>query len=183
VLKAAVELVAENGIDRTSMDAVARESGVSKATIYKHWADKEALLLEMMAEASDLRSRPKFDTGDTRADLIALLSYRPPDNAAVRERILPHMVAYSARNKAFGMAWRKMVMDPAMRALRHLIERGIQKRELKPELNIESALGLLFGPMLYWHMFQKDRHPSEDLRPRAESVVDAFWKAFSTDQR
>ena len=43
VLKAALELVAEHGIDGTSMDAVARESGVSKATIYKHWADKETI--------------------------------------------------------------------------------------------------------------------------------------------
>src|SRR5215510_2213899 len=92
VLKAALELVAENGIDGTSMDAVARESGVSKATIYKHWADKDALLLEMLAEASGLRSRPKFDTGDTRTDLTDLLSYRPPQSHEVRERLLPHII-------------------------------------------------------------------------------------------
>src|SRR5215468_10574578 len=89
VLKAALELVAEHGIDGTSMDAVARESGVSKATIYKHWADKEALLLEMLAEASGLHSRPKFDNGATRNDLVDLLSYRPPEDREVRERLLP----------------------------------------------------------------------------------------------
>jgi AcrR family transcriptional regulator len=182
-LKAALELVAKRGIDGTSMDAVARESGVSKATIYKHWADKEALLLEMMAEASGLRSRPKFDTGDTRCDLVALLSYRPPENAEVRERILPHIVAYSARNRTFGIAWRKIVMDPAMSELRHLIERGIRKREFKPKLNIELAFGLLLGPMLYWHIFQKDRNPPEGFRPLAEGVVDAFWKAFGAAPR
>jgi AcrR family transcriptional regulator len=183
VLKAALELVAEQGIDGTSMDAVARESGVSKATIYKHWADKEALLLEMLAEASGLHSRPKFDSGDTRGDMIALLSYRPAENAALRERILPHVVAYSARNRTFGITWRKMVMDPATRELRHLIERGIQKRELKPKLNVELALGLLLGPMLYWHIFQKDVDPPVDSRPLAAGVVDAFWKAFGTAQR
>jgi AcrR family transcriptional regulator len=183
VLKAALELVAEHGIDGTSMDAVARESGVSKATIYKHWSDKEAMLLEMLAEASGLHSRPKFDSGDTRGDMIALLSYRPPENAAVRERVLPHIVAYSARNRTFGITWRKMVMDPAMRELRHLIERGIQKRELKPNLNVELALGLLLGPMLYWQIFQKDQDPPVDFTPQAAGVVDVFWKAFGTARR
>jgi AcrR family transcriptional regulator len=183
VLQAALELVAEHGVDGTSMDAVARESGVSKATIYKHWADKDALLLEMLADASGLHSRRTFDSGDTRADMIALLSYRPPENAAVRERILPHIVAYSTRNRTFGMSWRKMVMDPAMRELRHLIERAIQKHELKPKVNVELALGLLLGPMLYWHIFQKDQDLPLDLRPRAAGVVDAFFKAFGTAQR
>lgn len=180
VLNAALELVAKHGIEGTSMDAVARESGVSKATIYKHWADKEALLLEMLAEGSGLGKRPEFNSGNTRADLTALLSYRPPDNPQIRERILPHVVAYSARNRTFGMAWRRMVMNPAMREIRKLLERGMETRELKPDVNIDLAIGLLLGPMLYWHIFQKDQEPPEDLRPRAEGVVDAFWKAFGT---
>jgi AcrR family transcriptional regulator len=183
VLQAALELIAEHGIEGTSMDAVARESGVSKATIYKHWADKEALVLEMLAVANHLHERPEFNTGDTRGDLVDMLSYRPPDNAVVRERLLPHIVAYSARNQEFGQTWRRMVLDPAGRDMRRLIQQGIRKRELKADLDIELAIGLLFGPMLYWHIFNKDRTPQEDLRPRAEGVVDAFWKAFAVTRR
>ena len=48
VLDAAVQLFSERGIDATSMDAIAEASGVSKATIYKHWQDKDALCLEVM---------------------------------------------------------------------------------------------------------------------------------------
>ncbi len=183
VLKTALELVAERGIEGASMDAVARESGVSKATIYKHWADKEALLLEMMAEASGQRSRPEFDTGDTRADMIALLSYRPREDPDIRERILPHILAYSARNRTFGMAWRRMIMDPAISQLRRLVQRGIRTGELKPKLNIELAQGLLIGPMLYWHILQKERKSPVHFRPLAEGVVDVFWKAFGAAPR
>ena len=177
VLKAALKLVAENGIEATSMDALARQSGVSKATIYKHWAGKEALVLELLARVSGLASRPQFDSGDTRADLIALLSYRPPENAGLRERLLPHVVAYSAHHQAFGLAWRRMVMDPALRQVRRVIERGIDRGEIKPDLNIELAIGLLLGPMLYWYIFRKGEDSGE-LRPRAEGVVGAFWEAF-----
>src|SRR6516164_2146178 len=44
VLRAALGLFGERGIDATSMDAIAQASGVSKATIYNHWADEEARL-------------------------------------------------------------------------------------------------------------------------------------------
>jgi AcrR family transcriptional regulator len=48
VLRAALELFGERGIDATSMDAIAQTSGVSKATIYNHWPNKEALLMDVM---------------------------------------------------------------------------------------------------------------------------------------
>jgi AcrR family transcriptional regulator len=40
VLESATELFADRGIDATSVDAIAVASGVSKATIYKHWRTK-----------------------------------------------------------------------------------------------------------------------------------------------
>lgn len=46
VLSAAGELIAKHGVNGFTMDSIARTSGVSKATIYKHWPDKEALCLE-----------------------------------------------------------------------------------------------------------------------------------------
>jgi AcrR family transcriptional regulator len=178
VLDAALALVAERGIDATSMDAVAAESGVSKATIYKHWPDKDALVLEMIAEVSGLHDRPSFDTGQTRADMVAVLSYRPSQNAGMRERIMPHLIGYSVRNPAFGKTWRNLVMEPPRRELTHLLHQGINKGELSTGLDIDLSLTLLLGPILYWHIFLK-RAP-EDPRPLAEGVVDAFWRAFGS---
>ena len=62
VLKAAIALMADRGIDATSMDAIARRAGVSKATIYNHWHDKEALLLEAMADLHGHHERPAFNS-------------------------------------------------------------------------------------------------------------------------
>jgi len=176
VLHAALELIAERGVDTTSMDAIAAKSGVSKATIYKHWADKEALLLEMMADLHGLRSRPDFDTGNTRADMIAVLSYRENPNAELRDRLAPHFIAYSARNLEFGLAWRNKVMEPPRKELLHLMKLGIEKRELSPELDLSLCLAVLLGPMLYWHVFL--RHTSDDPTKLAKAVVDTFWRAY-----
>ena len=129
------------------MDAIAERSGVSKATIYKHWADKEALLLELMAEITGLR-----------------------------DRLVPHLAAYAARNREFGRAWRDMVLHPAREELRRLIRQGTEKGDLGGVVDIDLALALLLGPMLYWHIFLGKS--IEDRRPLATGVVDAFWSAY-----
>jgi AcrR family transcriptional regulator len=182
VLDAALKLFAERGIERTSMDSIAELSGVSKATIYKHWADKEALLLEVMAHAQGVCDRPQIDSGDIRRDLVAILQHKPPqkeagDNGDMRERLMPHLVAYSAYNPKFGLAWRAMMMEPARRELRQVLSRGVANKELLPNLDYDVAVALLLGPMLYRHIFQSSDPPlHEDL---ASSVVDAFQSAFT----
>jgi AcrR family transcriptional regulator len=182
ILQATLNLVATRGIDATSMDAVARESGVSKATIYKHWADKEALLLEMLGWVNGLQDRPNFDTGDTKADMVAVLSYRPLENAERRESITPHFVAYGAANPSFGLAWRNMVMEPPRRELQHLLRKGIDKGELTPAMDIEFALAILLGPILYWHIFRKQQ-PQLQAAGLPKAVVAVFWEAFGVKKR
>jgi AcrR family transcriptional regulator len=175
VLEAAMELVAENGIEGTSMDAVAGRSGVSKATIYKHWKDKDALVLEMLALLNGLKDRPAFNTGNVRADMIAVLAYRPPENTEMRERIMPHLVAYSARNLEFGQMWRNMIMEPPRQELKRLLKAGIAKRELVSKLDVDVSLALLIGPMMYWFLFL--RRTAESPKTLAAAVVNAFWNA------
>ena len=140
VLKATIALMAERGIDATSMDAVAERAGVSKATIYNHWRDKEALILEAMADLLGHRDRPAFDSGDTRADMIAVLAYQPPNaQAKLQQRITPHLIAYSARHPKFGDAWRHQAMEPPRRELTHLLEQGIRRGELVPQPDINFS--------------------------------------------
>ena len=67
VLETAAELFADRGIDTTSMDAIAAKSGVSKATIYKHWSDKEALCMEVMIYLQRLDEGPP-KTGQWRLE-------------------------------------------------------------------------------------------------------------------
>jgi AcrR family transcriptional regulator len=185
VLDAALHLFAERGIERTSMDAIAEKSGVSKATIYKHWADKEALLLEVMTHAHQTCDRPNIDTGDTRRDLFAILRHKPektPGNDnALRERLMPHLMAYSAYNPKFGAAWRSMIMEPARREIRTVLTRAVANGEFPSDLDYDTAISLLLGPMLYRHIFEKSNPlPLDGL---AGTVVDAFQSAFATGQK
>lgn len=181
VLDAAANLFAERGIDATSMDAIAAASGVSKATIYKHWADKDQLALEVMLYIHGLdEEQPVFDSGDARADLIAQLSYQPAeDKHEMKARLMPHLMAYSMRNQEFGHAWRERVIERQRSALKAILERGIKQRQLAKNLDIDFSIGLLVGPMLYWRIFL-NRNKAGKLPPSyVEQAIDAFWKAFA----
>lgn len=179
VLEAALNLFAERGIDLTSMDAIAEASGVSKATIYKHWRDKDTLCLEALSylHGAD-EEAPLFDSGDQRADLIAQLNYQPAAHRKeMKERIMPHMIAYSARNRAFGDQWRARVLEKPRAQLRDMIKRGIQRGKLVKSLDPEVGIALLIGPMLYRHIFV-NRFGGKLPANLATHVADAFLAAY-----
>src|SRR5215469_773290 len=142
VLNAAVSLFSERGIDASSMDAIAERSRVSKATIYKHWPDKDTLALEVLLHIHGLdETAPTFNTGDYRRDLIDLLSYQPAsDREALRDKIWPHLVAYSARNYEFGQAWRACVSEPARNRLLDIIRRGQKEGLITKKLDHETGV-------------------------------------------
>ena len=181
VLEAAVELFAARGIDATSMDAIAEASGVSKATIYKHWPDKDSLCLEVLAYIHGLDEKPPvFDSGDFRADLIAQLRHEPgADRKAMKDRIWPHLIAYSARNQTFGNAWRAKVIEPARVEFTAMMKRGEKRGILKPGLDPEVGIALLLGPMIYRHVFV-ERLGGKSPRNLEIHIADAFLSAFGT---
>ena len=179
VLHAALELIGERGIDATSMDAIAQAAGVSKATVYNHWADKEALLMEVMLFVHGLDREPEpVSSGDICSDLVKVIGRHPPGNLeAARNRIMPALIAYSAVHQEFGKAWRHRVMDPPRKIIRHILRRGIEEGLLRSELDMDLAIALLMGPMLYSRIFAGEvRVPSSALAP---AVVEAFWRAHA----
>jgi AcrR family transcriptional regulator len=177
VLEAATKLFAERGIDATSVDAIAAASGVSKATVYKHWADKDALCLEVLIHVHELdEGPPELDSGDLREDLKAFLKYEPsPKKAAIQKRLMPHLIAYSARNEEFGRAWRARVMERSRDFLRRLLRRGVDRGMLPVVLDEELGVALLLGPMMYRHIFGS----SVDREWLADGAVNSFWKAHA----
>jgi AcrR family transcriptional regulator len=93
ILEAAATLFLRNGYRGTSMDEVAAKAGVSKQTVYKHFADKQRLFAEIVTSAVAEAGDPVHaavlaleDTGDIEADLRGLA--RELLTLAMQSRIL-----------------------------------------------------------------------------------------------
>ena len=178
IILAAVALFGKHGIDATSMDAIARVGRASKATIYNHWKDKEELLMEVMSYLHGINDDPVYvDTGDLGRDLATVLNRRPSEAFQMaRDHVTPTFIAYSATHPEFGRAWRHRVMEPGRQCLKRILERGMERGQLPADLDLESSMALLLGPMLYRHIFARGcDEPNDDL---GRQTAEAFCRAF-----
>src|SRR5262245_18253582 len=107
VLDVALRLFAERGIDATSMDAIAEASGVSKATIYNHWQDKDALCLEVMARLHGADEEPPaFASDDIRSGIAAVLGRRPSEQRSeMQTRIMPDRKSTRLNSSHLGISY------------------------------------------------------------------------------
>src|SRR3954454_10783947 len=98
IIQVALRLFGERGFEASTMDAIAREAGVTKPTLYNHWADKEALMMDVMLYVNGLNEEPAdVDTGNIANDIAIVLTRRPPDQfEEARARMMPGLIAYSA---------------------------------------------------------------------------------------
>lgn len=73
VIRAAIlRLLADVGYGALTMDAVAAEAGVGKATIYRRWRTKEELVVDTVSDLNAVEATPP-DTGSLEGDLRQLL--------------------------------------------------------------------------------------------------------------
>lgn len=171
VLDAALKLIIERGIDLTSVDAIADLSGVSKATIYKHWRTKDALCLEVITKVT--AELPCFNSGNPRADLVDLVRYigRAKKPKGGLGKIWPRIVAHAMTNLAFARAMRAQFDAPRRAELTRILEQASGLGQLRPGIDVDLAMDLLFGPVMHRH-FASTPMPAN----MPEQVVEAFWQ-------
>lgn len=149
ILEAALRLVAETGYEAVSMDAVAAEAGVGKATIYRRWAGKEELILDALAGIVERITVP--DTGNVRSDLLAAMrdavaAYEGPAHPA---RVFPGLVSEMSRSPRLAGAVRGGFLAARREAVREVLRRGVARGELRADLDEDLALDFLAGPLYY----------------------------------
>ncbi|WP_433256372.1 TetR/AcrR family transcriptional regulator [Streptosporangium sp. CA-135522] len=74
ILDATMELLSEVGFDRMSVDQIAKRASASKATIYRRWPGKEALVVDLVCNHLEIDVAPPPDTGSMRGDLTAVVA-------------------------------------------------------------------------------------------------------------
>lgn len=93
ILSAAVDLLLAHGYEGTSMDAVAAKAGVSKTTVYAHFADKHQLFEAVMAHAAsvlvpNINEAIATEETDSVGRLTLALA------AVVQSSIAPELIAF-----------------------------------------------------------------------------------------
>jgi AcrR family transcriptional regulator len=175
ILDAVLELLSEGTTaEALSIEAVAARAGVGKATIYRRWPNKDALLLDAVAALKG--PPPEIPGGSVREDLIALL--RPvgrnaPPRAAT---VLPCLISELKRSPLLHQAYQKII-EPRRERMREVMRRGIANGELRADLDLEVVAAMLVGPMLAQNIL--NWNPALDRDSLPERLVEAIWPAIA----
>ncbi|MER7850435.1 TetR-like C-terminal domain-containing protein [Kitasatospora sp. NPDC096077] len=145
------EELAATGYARLSLEAVAKRAGAGKAAIYRRWASKLEMTVDLVTAVAVDASGPA-DTGTLRGDVLAFLT---EVDAALRQplpaRIIPDLIAEGHRTPELAEALFTAVRDTRRGKAVELLERAVDRGELPADVDRGLALDLLAGP-LYWRL-------------------------------
>ena len=149
ILEAALALCRERGYDGTTIEAIAADAGVGKQTIYRWWPSKGAVIMDALNEAG-VTSAAFGDTDDVRADLRKqMTSVVRLMNDAQFAPIYRGVIAATQSDPDLAQVLRERLIAPRVAACAARLRRAQQDGQLRPELNPETLVEVLYGPLYY----------------------------------
>jgi AcrR family transcriptional regulator len=148
ILKAANDILEERGIAGFTIEAVAKRAGVAKTTIYRWWPSKGALAIAgFLAETAPKISYP--NSGSIVSDLTEQLKRVAVVYGGVAGRVLSAIIADGQRDPHTIAAFIEGYAGPRREDAKDILKTGIERGELRPDLDLEVALDALYGPIYY----------------------------------
>lgn len=175
VLRAAADLLIEQGSAGVTIEGVAERSRVAKTTIYRHWKSRSRLVFDAFESllkpattqdsASNLRDQlcgilGQLSRGLTQSDwapAVSTLIEAGDRDPELRQLVHDFLVAR---------------MEHGREALRD----AMRRRELRPDLDVDIAIGVLVGPIFYRRLVS--REPLSD--GVVAEVVDQFLRGAAS---
>ncbi|MCC7365942.1 MAG: TetR/AcrR family transcriptional regulator [Dehalococcoidia bacterium] len=157
ILEAAMRLFAGKSVDRTTMQEIASEAGISAGAIYRYFESKDQLL-EAVFEAAEAETAEKFRAAaaDNTSPLAAMVQagYSALDQpcGCTDSMMALEMALLSARNPGSSFAVRHRQFETAVIAsLEHVVRDAQAAGEMAPDLDAHTIamLGYAIIPGLW----------------------------------
>ncbi|HEY1676896.1 MAG TPA: TetR/AcrR family transcriptional regulator [Candidatus Sulfotelmatobacter sp.] len=156
ILASTLNLLGESGFSDLTMEGVAGRAAVGKATVYRWWPNKGALIADAFASSTT----PKLhfpDTGVVQTDLSRQMRQLVKVFRSPRGRIVSAILAAGQSDKELIAAFRERFLWPRRREAYATLERGIERGELRKDTDLDLLLDSLYGPIYMRFLLQHDR--------------------------
>jgi AcrR family transcriptional regulator len=172
ILDAALQLSAERGYGRLTIEAVAARAGVSKKTIYRWWSSKGAVVLDAIDDIAAVADYP--DTGSLAADLHTQLTalidlLTAPENSAVTG-----LIAEALQDDELAHDLRERLIRPRITTFKERLRKAQLEGQLAPDADLDVALDLIYGPVYHRLVFHLGMPDPEQLDTLIAHALRAF---------
>jgi AcrR family transcriptional regulator len=153
ILESTLELLKQSGFADLSIESIASHAGVGKATVYRWWPNKGGLVMDAFVSVAEQE-----------------LSFPPsgPVEKAIREqmkkwssifggplgRIIAAVIGAGQSQPEMLEAFQNYYVEPRRREARELLKQAMKNGELRPDLDPNLILDILYGPLYFRLLIQ-----------------------------
>ncbi|SDE01136.1 TetR/AcrR family transcriptional regulator [Sporomusa acidovorans] len=148
ILEASYDLLLEQGFGNVTVEKIAERARVSKATIYKWWPNKAAVVMDGFLSAAMSRL-PVPDTGSVMEDIAIQVSNLANFLLSREGKVITELIAEGQFDLKLAEEYRLRYFNPRRLDSRRILERGVQRGELNKDLDLELCIDLIYGPLFY----------------------------------
>jgi AcrR family transcriptional regulator len=169
ILAAALRLLGARGYTNMSIDQVAAEAGVSRATVYRRYRDTGDLVTRAVASRYGAEGVP--DTGSTYADLLELVRQgRAKLEGEAGLSLVGVLFVEGPHDPALLAVSRERVILPRRERYRLVLERGMRRGQVRAGADVDAVIDALIGAYYARHL---SGLPADE--GWAERVLRAVW--------
>jgi len=176
ILQGAMQEFLKHGYAGTSMDKVAIAAGVSKATVYSKFQDKEGLFKELIEQLARQKFNLVFGTEPPEGDPITVLRETGTKALDLMSQDKEHcafmrvLIGESGRFPELAQICVRAMVKPVLETLGQYLA-------AYPELDIpdpEATARILLGTLVHFHITQEVMHGKDILPMTGDRVIDAM---------
>ncbi len=169
ILQAALDLMDEMAFAQVTAEAIAERAGTSKATVYRWWPNKAAVVIEAFREtiAPEL---PLRDTGSLREDLTTQMRNFARVLSGRGGRMLRSFVVAARSDPDVAAAFRSIWSDPRRKEAKAMLRDKQTRGQLRKDADLDLVLDSLYGP-LYYRFLVKNEPPSQKYAEAQAALV------------
>ena len=156
ILRTTLKILGKNGFSDFKIEEVAARASVGKATVYRWWPNKGALIADAFASSTTRKLRFP-DTGSVYTDMSQQMRQLIKVFCSRRGRIVSAILAAGQSDKDLIEAFRERFLWPRRREAYATLRRGIERGELRRDLDPDLLLDSLYGPIYMRFLIQHDR--------------------------
>ena len=178
VLAATLDVIAEHGVMGASVDTVVARTGVSKATIYRHWGSRARLLYAAISSLQPESVEP--ETGTLRGDLMVLLRHLVDyfDSPTVA-KVFPSLLDAAVRDPELA-ALRQETLRLGRASFERVIDLAVDRGELPAGVDVRLVVDLARAPVIYRRVVAQTRVAESELAAIVDAVLAAFRPVSTT---
>ena len=171
ILRSTLKLLQELGFGALSIEAIAADADVGKATVYRWWPNKAALVADAFSSSADQELQFP-DTGSVRTDMSQQMRQLVRVLRGGRGRIVAALLGGGQSDPELIEAFRERFLWPRRQQAYTTLQRGIERGELPHDLDMDLMLDSLYGPIYMRFIIRHDKLTEDFILRLCDQVMD-----------